>query len=102
MMERNRVCVVIVLVCGILLNTILVARANDATRIALSDDRAYPESITASSDGTLYVSSLATGGITRIPRGTTKDESWVKPGAFDTRSTLGVLVDNDARMLWVC
>lgn len=102
MMKRDLVCVVIMLVCVILLNTILVARANDATRIALSDNQAYPENITASSDGTLYISSLAAGGITRIPPGATKDEPWIKPGAFGTRSTLGVLVDNTSHMLWVC
>src|SRR5262245_42659133 len=102
MTERNLVCVVIVLVCVILSNTISVARANDAARVVLADNQAYPESITASSDGTLYVSSLAAGGITRIPRGATKDEPWIKPGAFDTRSTLGVLVDNTAHMLWAC
>jgi streptogramin lyase len=29
-------------------------------------------------------------------------EEWIKPGAFDTRSTLGVLVDSKANLLWVC
>jgi sugar lactone lactonase YvrE len=29
-------------------------------------------------------------------------EEWIKPGAFDTRSTLGVLVDEKANLLWVC
>lgn len=102
MLERDLVRTMIVLVCVGLFNAISTARADDATRIALSDDRAFPESITASSDGTLYVSSLAAGGVTRIPRGATKDEPWIKPGAFDTRSTLGVLVDNAAHLLWVC
>src|SRR5262245_16069964 len=106
MMENNlvrvRVVVMIVLVCVSLFNAHSTARADGATRIALSDDRAFPESITASFDGTLYVGSPAAGGITRIPRGATKDESWIKPGAFDSRSTFGVLVDNAADMLWVC
>ena len=102
MTKRNLVCAVIVLVCVVLFNSILVARANDTNRIALSDNQAYPESITASSDGTLYISSLASGGVTRISRGATKGEPWIKPGTFDTRSTLGVLVDNASHMLWVC
>ena len=29
-------------------------------------------------------------------------EEWIKPGAFGTRSTLGVLVDEKANLLWVC
>jgi len=102
MMENNRVRAAVVLVVIGLFYALSVARADDANRIELSDNQAYPESITASSDGTLYISSLAAGGITRIPRGATKDEPWVKPGAFDTRSTLGVLADNTTHMLWVC
>jgi len=85
-----------------LFNAISAARANDATRIDLSDDRAFPESVTASSDGALYVSSLAAGGITRIPHGATRDALWIKPGDFGTQSTLGVFVDNASHMLWVC
>jgi len=102
MAERNRVRTAIVLVFVGLFNALSVTRADDATRIELSDHQAFPESITALSDGTLYVSSPATGGITRIPRGAMRDEPWVKPGAFDTRSTFGVLVDNAAHLLWVC
>ena len=101
-MENNRVHTAVVLVVIGLFYALSVARADDANRIELSDNQAYPESITASSNGTLYISSLAAGGITRIPRGATKDEPWVKPGAFGTRSTLGVLVDNASHMLWVC
>jgi sugar lactone lactonase YvrE len=102
MVENNRVRTAIVLALVGLFHALSAARANNATRIELSSDRAFPESITASSDGALYVSSLAAGGITRIPRGATRDEPWLKPGAFDTQSTFGVLVDNASHMLWVC
>src|SRR5262245_13170961 len=102
MTESNRVRTTVVLVVLGLFYALPVARADDATRIALSDNQAYPESITASSDGTLYISSLAAGGITRIPRGATRDEPWIKPGAFGSRSTFGVFVDNAGHMLWVC
>ena len=102
MTECNRVRTAIVLVVGGLFYAISAAWGDDATRVKLSDARAFPESLTAASDGTLYVSSLATGGITRIPHGTTRSEPWIKPGAFDSRSTFGVLVDNASHMLWVC
>ena len=29
-------------------------------------------------------------------------KQWIKPGTFGTRSTLGVLVDTKANLLWVC
>ena len=102
MTEKNLVHSAIVLVVVGLLHTITAAGADTAARIDLSSDRAFPESITASSDGALYVGSPATGGVTRIPPGATKDEPWLKPGAFDSRSTFGVLVDNTSHMLWVC
>ena len=65
-----------------------------AKRIALSGDRAYPESIAAAADGTIYVSSLASGGISRIKPGSATAEVWIAPGTYDTRSTFGVLVDD--------
>jgi sugar lactone lactonase YvrE len=76
--------------------------ADDPSEIKLPGDRVYPESITAGPDGTLYVSSPAVGGVWRIKPQSATVEDWIKPGAFDTRSTLGVLVDNKANLLWVC
>jgi sugar lactone lactonase YvrE len=99
--KRVRTAIVLVIV-GLFNDALAAAGADNAIRIELSNDRAFPESLTASSDGALYVSSPATGGITRIPHGATRDEPWIKPGAFDTRSTFGVLVDNASHILWVC
>ena len=80
-----------------------VANAADSPKkITLPDNRAYPESIAAAADGTLYVSSLASGGIWRIKPSSTAAEAWVAPGAFETRSTFGVLVDEKKGLLWVC
>ena len=70
--------------------------------IALPGDYAYPESIAAAGDGTLYVSSIASGGVWRIKPQTAAVEQWVKPGKFDTRSILGILVDDKANLLWAC
>lgn len=78
------------------------AFAADMKQIDLPGDRVFPESLAAAADGTLYVSSLASGGIWRIKPGATTPEGWIKPGAFGTRSTFGVLVDQKAGVLWVC
>ena len=78
------------------------AASAETSEIALPSDRAYPESITAAPDGTLYVSSPAVGGVWRIKPQTGTVEEWIKPGVFGTRSTLGVLVDSKANLLWVC
>jgi len=70
--------------------------------IGLPGDRVFPESITSTQDGTLYVGSLGSGGIIRIRRGAAKAELWIKPGAFGSRSIFGVLVDERSNTLWAC
>jgi sugar lactone lactonase YvrE len=69
--------------------------------ISLPSERAFPESISATPDGTLYVGSLAEGGVVRIgPNGT--PQVWIKPAAFGSASVLGVLADESHNTLWVC
>lgn len=64
-------------------------------------DKSFPESVTSTSDGTLYVGSFNNGGVTRVAPGG-KPEQLVKPGANDSRSTLGVLADEKSGTLYVC
>jgi streptogramin lyase len=70
--------------------------------IGLPGERVFPENITSTHDGTLYVGSLGSGGIIRIKPGATKGEMWIKPGAFGSRSILGVLADERSNTLWAC
>ena len=74
----------------------------ETTEIDLPGDNAYPESVSAGSDGTLYVGSPSVGGVWRIDPKSSAVEQWIKPGAFGTRSLLGVLVDAKANRLFVC
>jgi sugar lactone lactonase YvrE len=73
-----------------------------AASIDLPGDRVFPESITSTKDGTLYVGSLGAGGIIRIKPGARNAELWIKPGAFGSRSILGVLADERSNTLWAC
>lgn len=70
--------------------------------IALPGEATYPESITSTADGTLYVSSFVDGGVIRVKPGAAKGEVWIKPAAYGTRSTFGVLADEASNTLWVC
>ena len=64
-------------------------------------DKSFPESVTSTKDGTLYVGSFNNGGVTKVAPGG-KAEQLVKPGANDSRSTLGVLADEKSGTLYVC
>ena len=63
-------------------------------------DKSFPESVTSTKDGTLYVGSFNLGGVKKVTSG--KAEQFIKPGAGDSRSTLGVLADEKSGMLYVC
>jgi len=76
--------------------------AAESGSVALPGDRAFPESISAAKDGTLYVSSLASGGIYRILPHATQAQLWIEPATFGTHSTFGVLAEEKTGILWVC
>ena len=72
------------------------------SEVALPGDRAFPESITSTADGTLFVGSIAEGGILRAAPGAAAARPWIEPGANDSRSTFGVLADEGSGTLWAC
>ncbi|MFH0295907.1 hypothetical protein AAFX91_01510 [Bradyrhizobium sp. 31Argb] len=64
-------------------------------------DKSHPESVTATSDGTLYIGSFNLGGVIKAAPGG-KTEQFISPGANGSRSVLGVLADEKSRTLYVC
>src|ERR1700724_2647116 len=90
-------CAVAVSIAGCLMSSSALAVA---ASIDLPGDRVFPENITSTKDGTLYVGSLGSGGIIRIKPGAAKAELWIKPGAFGSRSIFGVLADERLNTLW--
>lgn len=64
-------------------------------------DKSFPESLTSTSDGTIYTGSFRNGGVLRAKPGG-KAEEFIKPGAGGSRSTLGVLADARSGTLYVC
>ena len=69
--------------------------------VTLPKTAPFPENLISTSDGALYVSSITNGGVVRVAPGATTAERFVKPGAFDTRSTFGLMPDEKAGLLWV-
>jgi hypothetical protein len=89
-----------------LLSTLLAACGTDddpppsqPDLLALPGDAYYPESISASADGTLFVGSLVTGQVTAFADGATTPRVVVGAGSGVTGVT-GVHVEGDE--LWLC
>lgn len=65
-------------------------------------EKTFPESITSTSDGTLYIGSLATGNVYRAAPGATNAELFITKEQAKTNMVLGVLADEKTSTLWVC
>lgn len=87
---------------GLGLLAILSGTLARAANIELSGMQVYPESLSATADGTLYIGSAGAGGVMRVAAGGMKAEPWIAPAAFGSRSILGVLVDERRGLLWAC
>ena len=70
--------------------------------IALPGARAFPESITSTSDGTLFIGRLGEGGVVRANPRTGAVALFVAPGASGSRSITGVFADDASEILWAC
>src|SRR6185437_9975921 len=62
----------------------------------------FPESITSTWDGVLFVGRVGDGGIVRIKPRTGERTAFVRPGALGSRSILGVFADEGSNTLWAC
>jgi streptogramin lyase len=65
------------------------AAAQKVESIPIPGTKAFPESITSTADGTLYVGRVGDGGVVRIKPRTAESTIFVQPGASGSRSILG-------------
>jgi sugar lactone lactonase YvrE len=70
--------------------------------VAIPGERAFPENLTSTRDGTLYIGSISEGGVMRAAPGAASAEPWIAPGAGGSRSTFGMLADEGTGTFWVC
>jgi sugar lactone lactonase YvrE len=77
-----------------------VARAQH--NVIVPGTRDFPESITSTADGTLFMSSMAGGRIFRAAPGATEAAEWIKPGTNGLLSVLGVLADEKTNTVYAC
>ncbi len=85
-----------------LLTAIVACSAQAVTEITLPGTRFFPESITSTNDGTIYIGSLGHGNISRIAPGNSKVEEFIKPATGGLHQVIGVFADEKNATLWVC
>ena len=73
-----------------------------AQSISIPGLRAFPESLTSTIDGTLFIGRLGDGGIVRANSRTGEVSALVVPGASGSRSITGVFADEASNTLWAC
>ena len=73
-----------------------------SNEISIPGDHTFPESITGTSHGTLYIGSLGDGAVFRVPPGESTAQPFIARGASDLMSVVGVLADEKSGTLWVC
>jgi len=78
------------------------AATQQVESIPVPGTKAFPESITSTSDGVLFVGRVGDGGIVRVKPHTAESTVFVQPGAAGSRSILGVFADEASSTLWAC
>ena len=73
-----------------------------ATDVVVPGTTDFPESMSASSDGTLYFSSFGNGRVWRAKPGEAQASEFIKTGSNGLASALGVLADDKSNTLYVC
>jgi sugar lactone lactonase YvrE len=89
-------------VVAIALGLACAVQAADRTEITFADGRIFPESLTSTKDGAVYVGSLGLDSVYRAAPSSAQAQRWIQPKANGLQMVLGVFADEAANTLWVC
>jgi streptogramin lyase len=71
-------------------------------QIVIDDQRAFPESLTSTADGTIYIGSFVHGTVYRALPGAAAATPWIPAGPTDLKRGVGVFAHEPSNTLWVC
>jgi sugar lactone lactonase YvrE len=77
-------------------------QAADRPEITFTDGRIFPESLTSTNDGTVFVGSMERDSVYRALPESSRAEVWIQPKAHGLQMVLGVFADDSTGTLWVC
>jgi sugar lactone lactonase YvrE len=73
-----------------------------ASDVTVTEKMAFPESLTSTQDGTLYIGSMNLGALYRAAPGAATATTFISREAGGFGKVLGVLADQKSNTLWVC
>lgn len=76
--------------------------AADRREITFSDARIFPESLTSTSNGDIYIGSLGRDAVYRATSASARAMPWIRPKTNGLITVLGVLADESSGVLLVC
>src|SRR5215475_15566018 len=79
-----------------------IVHAADRAEVGFADGRIFPESITSTRNGAIYIGSLGLDSVYRAGPDSVRAEVWIAPKSHGLQSVLGVFADEPAGTLWVC
>jgi hypothetical protein len=80
----------------------LTAPAFAASDVTVMVPKSFPESLTSTANGTIYIGSLSQGEVYRALPGERVAKTWISKDAGKFGLVLGVLADAKSSTLWVC
>jgi sugar lactone lactonase YvrE len=72
------------------------------SEISIPGTGVFPESLTASQDGSLFIGSVGKGEIYRVAPGASTAEPFISAGTGGIKQVFGVLADDASGTLWAC
>lgn len=83
--------------------TVAAAGAQELAKLQIGDNqRVFPESITSTTDGSIYAGSMMTGLIFKGQMGDAAATAWAQPATEGPTGVAGVYADEETGLLWAC
>jgi len=82
--------------------TASVSTATPPGEISIPGTAVFPESLTSTPDGTLYIGSVGQSQILRAAPGANAAEVFIQPGTGGMKQIFGVFADARTNLLWAC
>jgi hypothetical protein len=98
--EHKQVTRVLMGAAALLVTSLALAKA--PAELKIPGTGVFPESLTSSRNGTVYIGSAGLGQVYKIAPGKDTAEVFIKPGTGGIHQVFGVFADDKTNTLWLC